>query len=125
MGLGIGVGFRGLMNPLEDKLSYTWAKVIPRTENSQRAFFVNFGYAKVSWGIMALTFMGLGALEVVIPPPYAFLIKGLLSPFSNCPLLMASYIPVPQSHNSPKELIGNDKSLLLYAGRKFLIIMLI
>ena len=57
MGLGIGVGFRGLMNPLEDKLSYTWAKVIPRTKNSQRAFFVNFGYAKVSWGIMALTFM--------------------------------------------------------------------
>ena len=48
MGLGIGVGFRGLMNPLEDKFSYTWEKVIPWSENSQQAFFVKFGYAKVS-----------------------------------------------------------------------------
>ena len=54
---------------------------------------------------MALTFMGLGALEVVVPPLYVFLIGGLLSPFSNCPLLIVSSILVPQSHNSPKELI--------------------
>ena len=74
---------------------------------------------------MALTLMGLGALGVVIPPPYVFLTGSLLSPFSNCPLLMASSILVPQSHNSPKKLIGDDKSLLLYAGCKFLIIMLI
>ena len=38
---------------------------------------------------------------------------------------MASLILVPQSHNSAKELIGDDKSLLLYAGSKFLMIMLI
>ena len=38
---------------------------------------------------------------------------------------MASLILVPQSHNSPKELICDDKSLLLYARSKFLIIMLI
>ena len=72
---------------------------------------------------MALTFTRLGALEVVAPPPYVFLIGGLLSPFSNCPLLMAFSILVLQSHNSLKELIGNDKSLLLYARSKFLIIM--
>ena len=74
---------------------------------------------------MALTFTGLGALYLFAPLPYEFLIGGLLSPFSNYPLLMASSILVPQSHNFPKELIGNDRSLLLYAGRKFLIIMLI
>ena len=71
------------------------------------------------------TFTRLGALELVVPPPYVFLIGGLLSPFFNCPLLMTSSILVPQSHNSPKELIGIDKSLLLYAESKFLIIMLI
>ena len=43
MGLGIGVGSKGLMNPLEDKLSYAWAKVIPRSGNSLQAFFVKFG----------------------------------------------------------------------------------
>ena len=74
---------------------------------------------------MALTFIGLGALEVVDPPPYVFLIGGFLSPFSNCPLLMASSILVPPSHNSPKELIGDDRGQLLYAESKFLIIMLI
>ena len=74
---------------------------------------------------MAITFTRLGALEVVAPPSYVFLIGGLLSPFSNCPLLIASLILIPQSHNSPKELIGDDKSLGLYAGSKFLIIMLI
>ena len=45
MGLGIGVGSRGLMNPWEDKFSYAWARV--RSENSRRAFFVKFRYAKV------------------------------------------------------------------------------
>ena len=58
--------------------------------------------------MITLTFTGLGALKLVTPPPYVFLIGGLLSPFSNCPLLMASSILVPQSHNSPKELIGDD-----------------
>ena len=42
-----------------------------------------------------VTFTGLGALEVAAPPPYVFLIGGLLSPFSNCPLLMVSSILVP------------------------------
>ena len=56
---------------------------------------------------MTLTFTGLGALVVVAPPPYVFLVGGLLLPFSNCPLLMASSILVPQSHSSPNELIGN------------------
>ena len=41
--LGIGVGSRGLMNPLEDKFSYAWMRVIPRSENSWRAFFVKLG----------------------------------------------------------------------------------
>ena len=41
---------------------------------------------------MALTFIGLGALEVATPPPYVFLIRGLLSTTSNCPLLMVSSI---------------------------------
>ena len=38
--LGMGVGSKGLMNPLEVKFSYAWARVIPRLENSPRAFFV-------------------------------------------------------------------------------------
>ena len=74
---------------------------------------------------MELTFTGLGDLVLDDPPPYIFLTKGLLSPFSNCTLLMAFLILVPQSHNSPKELIGDDRSLILYARRKFLMIMLI
>ena len=41
--LGIGVRSRGLMNPLEYKFSYTWTRVIPRSENSWRAFFVKLG----------------------------------------------------------------------------------
>ena len=45
-----------------------------------------------------LTFTRLGALEVVSPPPYVFLIGGFLSPFSNYTLLMASFTLVPQSH---------------------------
>ena len=57
---------------------------------------------------MVLTFTGLGAL-VVVPPPYVFLVGGLIFPFSNCPLLKASSILVSQSHNSPNELIGDDK----------------
>ena len=55
---------------------------------------------------MVLTFTGLGALVVVAPPPYVFLVGGLLSPFSNCFLLIASSILVPQSNSSPNELIG-------------------
>ena len=38
--LGIGVGSRGLMNPLEARFSYAWARVIHRSKNSWRAFFV-------------------------------------------------------------------------------------
>ena len=34
MGLGMGVRSKGLMNPLEDRFSYAWVKVIPRSENS-------------------------------------------------------------------------------------------
>ena len=63
--------------------------------------------------MVTLTFIELGALEVAAPPPYVFFIGGLLLPFFNCPLLMASSILVPQPHNSSKELIGNDKCLLL------------
>ena len=39
MGLGTGVGSKGLMNPLEDRLSYAWVRVILRLENSRQAFF--------------------------------------------------------------------------------------
>ena len=39
MGLGMGVGSKGLMTPLEDRFSYAWVRVIPRSENSLRAFF--------------------------------------------------------------------------------------
>ena len=39
MGLSMGVGFKGLMNPLEDRFSYARVRVIPRSENSWRAFF--------------------------------------------------------------------------------------
>ena len=35
MGLGMGVGPRGLMNLLEDTFSYACVKVIPRSENSR------------------------------------------------------------------------------------------
>ena len=28
MGLGMGVGSKGLMNPLEDRFSYAWVRVI-------------------------------------------------------------------------------------------------
>ena len=60
------------------------------------------------------TFTRLGALDVVTPPLYVFLIGGLISPFSNCPLLIASSILIPQSHNSPKELLGDEKNLLCW-----------
>ena len=33
--LGIGVGSRGLINPLEVRFSYAWARVIPRLKNSR------------------------------------------------------------------------------------------
>ena len=39
MGLGKGVGSKGLMNPLENRFSYAWVRVIPRSKNSWRAFF--------------------------------------------------------------------------------------
>ena len=35
MRLGMGLGSKGLMNPLEDRFPYTWVRVIPRSENSQ------------------------------------------------------------------------------------------
>ena len=35
IGLGIGVGSKGLMNPLEVKFSYAWAKVIPKYDGTQ------------------------------------------------------------------------------------------
>ena len=35
MGLGMDVGSKGLMKPLEDRFSYAWVRVIPRSENSQ------------------------------------------------------------------------------------------
>ena len=41
--LGIRVGSKGLMNPLEEKFSCAWARVILRSKNSQRAFFVKLG----------------------------------------------------------------------------------
>ena len=63
--------------------------------------------------MMMLTFTGLGALVVVAPTPYVFLVGGLLSPFSNCPLLIVSSILVPLSHSSPNKLTGDEKSLLL------------
>ena len=37
--LGMGVGSKVLMNPLEDRFSYAWMRVIPRSKNSRRAFF--------------------------------------------------------------------------------------
>ena len=39
MGLGMGVRYKGLLNPLEDRFSYAWVRVIPRSENSQQALF--------------------------------------------------------------------------------------
>ena len=39
MGLGMGARSKGLMNPLKDKFSYAWVRVILRLENSWRAFF--------------------------------------------------------------------------------------
>ena len=39
MGLGMGMGSKGLMNPLEDRFSYAWVRVIPRSKNSQQALF--------------------------------------------------------------------------------------
>ena len=37
--LGMGGRSRGLMNPLKDRFSYAWVRVIPRLENSRQAFF--------------------------------------------------------------------------------------
>ena len=68
---------------------------------------------------MVLTFTGLGAL-VVVPPPYVFLIRGLLSLFSSCPLLKASSTLVPQSYSSLNELIGDDKSLTIINWKQVL-----
>ena len=44
MGLSMGVGSKGLMNPLEDRFSYAWVRVIPKSEISQQAFF---GWASI------------------------------------------------------------------------------
>ena len=63
--------------------------------------------------MVTLTFTGLGALVVVAPTPYVFLVGGLLSPFSNCPLLIMSSILVPQSHSSPNELISDQKPTII------------
>ena len=41
--LGMAIGSNGLMNSLEDKFSYAWARVIPRSENSWWAFLVKLG----------------------------------------------------------------------------------
>ena len=38
-GLCMGEGSKGLMNPLEDRVSCALVRVIPRSKNSQRAFF--------------------------------------------------------------------------------------
>ena len=73
----------------------------------------------------ALTPIGLCVLVLDDPPPYVFLIGGLLSLFSSFLVLMASSILVLQLYSSLKELIGNDRSLVLYVVSKFLIIMLI
>ena len=35
MGLGMGVGSKGLMNPLKDRFFYAWVKVIPKSKNSR------------------------------------------------------------------------------------------
>ena len=40
IGLDMGVGSKGLTNPLEEKFSYAWARVIRRLEISRWAFFV-------------------------------------------------------------------------------------
>ena len=32
MGLGMGVGSKGLMNPLQDRFSYAQVRVIPRSD---------------------------------------------------------------------------------------------
>ena len=39
IGLGMSVRSKGLLNPLEDRFSYAWVRVIPRSENSQQALF--------------------------------------------------------------------------------------
>ena len=39
IGLGMGVGSKGLMNPLENRFSYAWVRVIPRSKNSRQALF--------------------------------------------------------------------------------------
>ena len=39
MELDIGVRSKGLMNTLEDRFSYAWVKIIPKSENSRQAFF--------------------------------------------------------------------------------------
>ena len=44
MSVGLSVGFKGLMNPLEDRFSYAWVRVIPKSEISQQAFF---GWASI------------------------------------------------------------------------------
>ena len=41
------MGFKCLMNPLEVKFSYAWVRIIPRLENSQWAFSMKLGKAKV------------------------------------------------------------------------------
>jgi len=41
--LGIGVGSKGWMNPLEVKFSYAWMRVIPKLKNSRQAFFLKLG----------------------------------------------------------------------------------
>ena len=69
---------------------------------------------------MALTFTRLGTLVVLAPPPYVFLVGGLLSPFSNCPLLIASSILIRQSHSSPNELIGDDKKPTIISRKQVL-----
>ena len=38
-GIRHGVGSKGLMNPLEDRFSYAWVRVIPRSKNSRQALF--------------------------------------------------------------------------------------
>ena len=107
-GLGIGVGFWGLMNPLEVKFSYAWVRVIPRSENSRQGYI-----------------HGIGCFRSGRSSSICLLDRRLALTFLQLPIINGIFDPSSTITQLPKELIGDYRSLLLYAESKFLIIMLI
>ena len=74
-GLGIGVGSKGLINPLEVKFSYAWARVIPKYDGTHinGVKSSRSGHSSpiclLDWRF-ALTFLQLSIIDSIFNPSF-------------------------------------------------------